>query len=619
MTIRPEARCRRGGSGRLGSWLLAVWMACLPLWAGATETLTDATVCESLDEATACTPKPAALPYHWDLAHDLSDGSARFTLHFDSRALLPADASAGRSVPAVFMPRIGNAYSVELNGLEVAAVGAPRTQRFDTVKRPQLVLLPPERVRERNDLVITIHAQAGRAAQLSQVSVGPQSELLPAFERERFWRVQVTATLMWMGWVLGLMSLAVWLVQREPMFLAYAIAEIAWSLRLAEMFPIEMPFDWQGWGAGVATLFGISQLAMTYFFLNAVGRWGGRLRRGYWTYVGLWVVMVPLVVSLRLRVLWIAWLGAGTLMFVALALFVAWHSFKERHFWRWMFASFVLSMVVAGVYDMLESPGSMYMHPTATRLVWGGFSVGLALLVGRRLHRAREDLLASKIKVEAALAQQAIELRAAHQLQARNDVAQAMAEERQRVMRDMHDGLGAQLSGLLSTVARAGATPQELQAQVRSAIDELRMVVDAMVPFDGNLAGMLGSLRPRLERHLALNNIRLEWAVDDLPALPNLSPLHVQHLQRFLLEAVNNIARHSQAHMARLSARSLGPAVELQLTDDGVGFVAQSPDGNASPGNGMRNLCWRAEALGAQLCIDGQWGTSLRLVLPIES
>jgi signal transduction histidine kinase len=601
------------GARPLQRFLVAACLALLPPVVAALE-MSSASVCELPAGVAACTPRVVALPYHWDLAHGSRDGSARFTLRFGAEDLARAGRGTGTDAPAILLPRIGNAFALGLNGADVFGVGAPGTQRVDTVKRPYLVPLPPESMRADNQLVITIHAQAGRAAQLGPISVGQHADLLPAYERELFWRVQITATLMWMGLVLGLMSLAVWGVQREALFLAYAVAELAWALRLAEMFPVEMPLDWQVWGAGVATLFATSQLAMTFFFLNAIDRWRGWLRRGYRCYVGLWAVVVPLVVMLRLRELWIAWVVSGSLMFVALALFVAWHSFREKHFWRWGFAAFVLSMVVAGVLDILESPGSMYMHPTWTRLVWGGFSVGLALLVGRRLHRARAAMLASNAALRAALEQQALELRQAHDQQARADLDRAMLEERQRVMRDMHDGLGAQLSGLLSMAGREGTRPHELQSQVRSAIDELRMVVDAMAPFDGNLAGMLGSLRPRLERHLALCNVSLEWAVDELPPTPHLSPTQVQHLQRLLLEAVTNIARHSGAGVARLGARSTGQAIELCLTDDGAGFDPHAP----VSGNGLRNMRWRAEALGAALSITGHAGTSLSLVLPVH-
>jgi signal transduction histidine kinase len=138
-------------------------------------------------------------------------------------------------------------------------------------------------------------------------------------------------------------------------------------------------------------------------------------------------------------------------------------------------------------------------------------------------------------------------------------------------------------------------------------------VVDAMTPFDGDLGAMLGSLRPRLERRLTLANITLEWAVEELPAAKRLTPIQVQHLERLLLEAVTNIAKHSNASVAVLSAGSVDGVVELGIRDNGRGF---EPDA-AHSGNGLRNMHWRAATLGGTLSITSGGGSSLVLALPV--
>ncbi len=319
-------------------------------------------------------------------------------------------------LPAVYLPRVGNAFSASLNGGRFYAVGHPGTRRHDTVKRPYLIALPAALLRrDDNVLQITVEATGGRAAQLGPVTLGVHDELEDRFELERFWRVQLSAAMMWMALTLGLMSLAVWRVQREPMFLSYAVAELAWAARLADMFFIEMPLPWPQGGAGVAVAFAISQLA--------IGQW---------------------------RALWIGWIALATLCYVLLAVYVGWRAFRERHYWRWIFACFVLMATVAGALDVLESPGSIYMHPTWSRLVWAGYSLALAALVARRLLLARHAQQQANETLRLALAAQAAELDQVNRLRSRVELDLAMAQERQRVMRDMHDVLGARLSGLLS-------------------------------------------------------------------------------------------------------------------------------------------------------------------------
>jgi signal transduction histidine kinase len=567
-------------------------------------------VCVQPVEAGACSDTTVTLPYHWDREHPDTGGVARFTIFFSGS---PSELG---EAPALYLPRVGNTFAISLNGSAVFAVGSVGSSSHDTVKRPWLITLPAHLLHsDGNRLEIVIGATAGRAAQLSGVEIGRFADLEPKFDRERLWRVQLTAAMLWTALVLGLMGLVAWWVQREPMFLCYAVAEIAWAIRLSDMFVIDMPLTWQAWGAGVAVAFGVAQLAMTQFFLHAVGRWRGWWRIGYWSYTATWLAVVPAVVWIEWRELWLAWVATGTLGFTLLAIYVGWRGFRDRHAWRWMFAALVLAASAAGAADMVESPGSMYMHPTWSRFVWLGFSLALAALVARRLWHGRQQLQLAHQELRLALERQALELEEANRRRARGELELAMEQERQRVMRDMHDVLGGRLSGLLTLAGRQGPAAAEIQSEVRVAIDELREVVSAMAPFDGNISTMLGSLRPQLERRLALVGVELTWSVDELPPSESFTPGKVQHLRRLLIEAATNVARHARARRAELVATCQGEHIELQFADDGIGFE----HGEATrQGNGLKNMRWRAQALGAELRFEPRApGTLLRLRLPV--
>jgi signal transduction histidine kinase len=561
--------------------------------------------CVQLQGDSACRPMATDLPFHWDLHHAAAAGSARFTFRFDS---------GGDAAQALLLPRLGNGFSVRLNGRLLQAVGADERQRHDTVKRPWLLPLPDLLLLPRgNVLEITLHAADGRGAQLHPPTVAAHAALLPAYDRIYLWRVEVTRALMWMSVMLGLMSLLVWVVQREAIFIACGVAELSWAARLAEMFWIDMPLPWQWWGAAVAANFALMQLALLWVFLNAVDQWTVLTRRAWWLYAALWAVVVPLIVLLRWRDGWVGWIVGITVMHLALAGCIGVLSWRQRQHWRWLFIAWVLCSIGAGLADVAESPGSMYMHPTWSRLVMAAFSLAMVGLVARRLQQARAAERAQAGRLANALQQQAQQLRAAHAAAAQADLQRAMLAERSRVMRDMHDGLGSQLSGLLTLTGRDPVPRDALQSQVRDAIDELRSVVDAMHTLDGDIASLLASLRPQFERRLAAANITLRWAVDELPETPQVTPAMLQQLRRLLLEAITNVARHSGAAGATLSAHADGDGIEIQVTDDGHGFT---DDGQPS-GNGLRNMHWRARELGATLQVDsGRTGTRLRLRMP---
>jgi signal transduction histidine kinase len=201
---------------------------------------------------------------------------------------------------------------------------------------------------------------------------------------------------------------------------------------------------------------------------------------------------------------------------------------------------------------------------------------------------------------------------------------QAVALERQRIMRDLHDGVGAHLVGLLNLVNRQGADPSALEDAVTQALDEMRMAVDSLQPVHGDLATVLGTLRYRLQPRLQAAGIAVRWDVPDLPVLDTVSPADFLQLQRILMEAFTNVLKHARATEVAVRARCVGgrsPVVELQLVDDGVGLP---PDGAARPGHGLKNMHLRATAIGAVLQVanvapdaEAGRGTEVRLSWPV--
>jgi hypothetical protein len=220
----------------------------------------------------------------------------------------------------------------------------------------------------------------------------------------------------------------------------------------------------------------------------------------------------------------------------------------------------------------------------------------------------------SNIELERRVAEKAREIEAYHAEKAEMLRLQALARERQRIISDMHDGLGASLVGLLRYVEtqRGGA---QIQQRVKEALQELRIAIDALEPAEGNLGAVLGNLRYRLEPLPEPAGIHLEWDVAELPRIDFLEPSSVFALQRIVLEAVANALKHSGAAHIRLSARALADGeTELRIEDDGRGFDTSRP----SPGLGLANMRARAARIGAQLDITSRTGAGsvVRLRIP---
>lgn len=229
------------------------------------------------------------------------------------------------------------------------------------------------------------------------------------------------------------------------------------------------------------------------------------------------------------------------------------------------------------------------------------------------------------------------ELQAAHlQLQryAAHAEALAVAEERNRLAREMHDTLGhrltvaaVQLEGAQKLVARDPAKAEKMVATVREQVveglTELRQTVAALrEPLETELP--LGAALTRLANNfMAATNITTElYLPERIPALP--SALR-QALYRAAQEALTNIQRHAHASHAQIQvvlledeprgAGLVDPAIRISIADDGVGIPADAQ----AHGYGLRGLAERALQLGGQFTVAPQadGGTRVLMVLPL--
>lgn len=188
--------------------------------------------------------------------------------------------------------------------------------------------------------------------------------------------------------------------------------------------------------------------------------------------------------------------------------------------------------------------------------------------------------------------------------------------ERERLIREMHDGLGGQLVSVLSMVERGSTSPDEVAEALRRAIDDIRIVIDSLDPHTTDLSTSLGKLRARLEPLLRRNGIDLRWSVDDIPGLDAFRPEAALHVLRIIQEAVTNTLRHAGADSIEVSITCSGDEethLHVCIRDDGRGLRLPT----YSSGRGISNMKSRAKDLGAALRIDStNSGMQIDLTVP---
>jgi two-component system, NarL family, sensor kinase len=185
----------------------------------------------------------------------------------------------------------------------------------------------------------------------------------------------------------------------------------------------------------------------------------------------------------------------------------------------------------------------------------------------------------------------------------RERIVAAREEERRRLRRELHDGLGPTLTGIAFAADAAANTIEDDPAQsqrllttlrrdARTALADVRRLVDNLRPPALDELGLVGALQQRAEQ--------LAWRVDgaavevrlDVPTeMPQLPAAVEVATYRIAAEALTNVVRHSKATLAMVRI-SVGDRLEVSVTDDGP------PNGRWSPGVGLTAMRERVTELG---------------------
>ena len=197
-----------------------------------------------------------------------------------------------------------------------------------------------------------------------------------------------------------------------------------------------------------------------------------------------------------------------------------------------------------------------------------------------------------------------------------SDRERVLLRERERMVREMHDGVGGQLVTALSMVERGRATGRDIAATLRNVLDDLRLVIDSLDPALHDVFAALGKLRARLEPPLRRSGIRLLWNVSGSADRLGLPPEQALNIVRIVQEAVTNAVRHAEPTQLeiRVTAPALGPtALHVIVRDNGRGIAR---DANQH-GRGLNNMRERAQSLNGEFRIEsGTRGTQVELLVP---
>jgi PAS domain S-box-containing protein len=209
------------------------------------------------------------------------------------------------------------------------------------------------------------------------------------------------------------------------------------------------------------------------------------------------------------------------------------------------------------------------------------------------------------------------ETKRAEEERLRSQKEMLLLRERERITREMHDGLGGRLVSTIAMLERGRSSQSEVTEALRRALDDMRIVIDSLDPTTTDLTTSLGKLRARLEPLLRRNGMLLRWRMDNVRGLDDYTSEQSLHFLRIIQEAVTNSILHAKASEVSVHIRAgdaSGGVLSIEIRDDGQGFRSDAAPG----GRGIGNMKSRVRALGGELRFDrDDSGTRIELRVPI--
>ena len=238
------------------------------------------------------------------------------------------------------------------------------------------------------------------------------------------------------------------------------------------------------------------------------------------------------------------------------------------------------------------------------------FGLTLAYVVVQRFRAASVQARELSVTLASRVEQKERELAHSYQrleLLARDQERNA---ERSRILRDMHDGVGAHISTAIRQLQSGRSSDAEVLHTLRDSLDQLKLSIDAMNLPAGDITALLANLRYRLEPRLKASDIDLQWGVDLLAPVPRLDDKAMRQLQFMVYEALSNVLQHAHASVLRIEAVQTPGGACIRLIDNGVGFDVAQPKRR-----GLLSMQDRAHAIGAHLTVVSKPGHTVVEIL----
>ncbi|MCK5918685.1 MAG: hypothetical protein KAG34_09675 [Cocleimonas sp.] len=530
---------------------------------------------------------------------------------------------------AIVLPAVSQNVAVYVNENLIGWSGSFEKPVARNATQPQMFSIPEGELSEgSNTFDLYVVSQPAKSGFLDQVYIGPTEMLKPALNDYTYFRHTLPWTIALTIAVLSIFMLFLWFYRRhETEYGLFALGGFFWLLHSVNQLVIDIPTLWNAnlWDSLIYISAGLLALVGIFFIHRLLGKSYPLLEK-----ILLYGALVLLLLVLLVPESWfysaLFQLANVAVLLAAFYIFVlsVMHAFKVKSLEWYALATAVgiIAELALNDYLMVVGMRPLYegqsLHFGAPLLLLAFMWILLKRFVNtlQKAEQFNAELKTLNINLENRVEARGEKIRQSFETIRVLEQEQVLLEERSRIMRDMHDGIGVYLTSMLRHLENDMVDKKQLSEAAHNALNDLRLMIDSLGSASTDLPAMLGMFRTRISVALNACRVELEWHVEELPAIKNFGPERALNLLRILQEAFTNALKHSKADCIRLSACSEldhanGGHIRIEVNDNGVGFRI-----NNKAGNGLRNMQYRANKIKAELTIDTDAkGTQITIML----